>query len=386
MNKKVLYPIIVLVLGIGVAALIALTAPQPVPDDYAPLVTTVRVIEAEPKAEYLTVSSQGTVEPRSQSELIPEVSGRAVWISPALIGGGSFREGDILLRIDDADYRSTLVRAEAALKRAEVELEYARDELKRTQSLHDKNLASQQQLDNVRRASWIAEANLSENRAALDQAQRDLARTEIMAPFDGLVRNEHVDLGQFVTRGQGIGTIYATDYMEVRLPIAADQLTYLGLPPSTRGQIPEAIRPPVTVSADFGNTRLLWEGELIRGEAEFDARTRMLYGVARIRGDTNGDDTLALPVGMFVQAEIRGRKVENIIRLPRSAMRDNNQVMVIDQENRLHFRHVSILRLEHDDMLVNGGLEAGELVCISPLQTAVEGMLVNPVIERDNTR
>jgi RND family efflux transporter MFP subunit len=386
MNRKVLYPIVVLVLGIGVAALIALNAPQPVPDDYEPLVTTVRVIEVEPRAEYLTVSSQGTVEPRSQSELIPEVSGRAVWISPSLVGGGSFQEGEVLLRIDDADYRSALVRAEAALKRAEVELEYARDELQRTQSLHDKKLASQQQLDNVHRASWIAEANLSENRAAVDQAKRDLARTEITAPFDGLVRNEHVDLGQFVTRGQSIGTIYATDYMEVRLPIAADQLAYLGLPPSTRGQIPEALRPPVIVSADFGNTRLLWEGELIRGEAEFDARSRMLYGVARVKGDANGDDTLALPVGMFVQAEIRGRNVENIIRLPRSAMRDNNQVMVIDPDNRLHFRHVSILRLEHDDMLVNGGLEAGELVCISPLQTAVEGMLVNPVIERDDTR
>ena len=156
------------------------------------------------------------------------------------------------------------------------------------------------------------------------------------------------------------------------------------MPASTRGQIPEAIRPPVTLSADFGNTRVLWEGELIRGEAEFDARSRMLYGVARVRADTNGDDTLSLPVGMFVQAEIRGRNVEDIIRLPRSAMRDHNQVIVIDPDNRLHFRHVSILRLEHDDMLVNGGLEAGELVCISPLQTAVEGMSVNPVLERND--
>lgn len=386
MNQKLLYPILVLVLGIGLAVLIAINKPQTIPDNYEPLVATVRVIEVQPRTEYLTVTSQGTVEPRSQTQLIPEVSGRAVWISPALIGGGSFRQGDVLLRIDDADYRSSLLRAEAALKRSEVEFDYAGDELKRTQSLHAKKLASQQQLDNVRRASWVAEANLNENRAAVDQAKRDLGRTEITAPFDGLVRNEHVDLGQFVTRGQEIATIYATDYVEVRLPIAADQLTYLGLPASTRGQIPEDIRPPVTLSADFGNTRLLWEGELIRGEAEFDARSRMLYGVARVRADANGDDYLQLPVGMFVQAEIRGRNVEDIIRLPRSAMRDNNQVMVIDPENRLHFRHVSVLRLEHDDMLVNGGLEAGELVCISPLQTAVEGMRVNPVIERDETQ
>ncbi|MDH4042597.1 MAG: efflux RND transporter periplasmic adaptor subunit [Gammaproteobacteria bacterium] len=383
MNKKLLYPILILVLGVGLAALIALNPAETVPDDYAPLVATVRVIKVEPKAEYLTVTSQGTVEPRSQSELIPEVSGRAVWISPSLVGGGSFARDDVLLRIDDADYRSSLTRAEAALKRAEVEQDYARDELQRAQSLRDKNLASQQQLDNVRRASWVTEANFNESQAAVDQARRDLARTELKAPFDGLVRNEQVDLGQFVTRGQSIGTIYATDYVEVRLPIAADQLVYLGLPLSTRGQIPENLRPPVTVAADFGNARLLWEGELIRAEAEFDARTRMLNGVARLRTDGNGADALPLPVGMFVQAQIRGRKAENIIRLPRSAMRDNNQVMVIDADQRLHFRQVSILRLEHDDMLVDGGLEAGELVCVSPLQTVVEGMRVNPVLEQD---
>lgn len=381
MNKKLVYPIIVLAVGIGIAVLLAVNAPTPTPDDYKPLLATVRVLKVQPQAEYLTVTSQGTVEPRSQSELMPEVSGRAVWISPALVGGGSFARDEVLLRIDDADYRSALVRAEAALKRAEVEQDFAADELSRVESLRGKNLTSQQQLDNVRRAAAVADANLSESQAAVDQARRDLARTELKAPFDGLVREEHVDLGQFVTRGQNIGTIYATDYVEVRLPIAADQLVYLGLPISTRGQIPENLRPPVTVAADFGNTRLLWEGELIRAEAEFDARTRMLSGIARLRTDS----ALPLPVGMFVQAEIRGRRAENIVRLPRSAMRDNNQVMVIDQDNRLHFRQVSILRLEHDDMLVDGGLEAGELVCISPLQTVVEGMLVNPVIEQDDS-
>jgi len=379
MNKKLVYPILVLVVGIGIAVLIALNAPRPTPDDYKPLLATVRVIKVQPQAEYLTVTSQGTVEPRSQSELIPEVSGRAVWISPSLVGGGSFARDEVLLRIDDADYRSALVRAEAALKRGGVEQDFAADELKRMESLRGKNLASQQQLDNARRAAAVADANLSESQAAVDQARRDLQRTELKAPFDGLVREEKVDLGQFVTRGQNIGTIYATDYVEVRLPIAADQLVYLGLPLSTRGQIPENLRPPVTVAADFGNTRLLWEGELIRAEAEFDARTRMLSGIARLRTDSE----LPLPVGMFVQAQIRGRRAENIIRLPRSAMRDNNQVMVIDQDNRLHFRQVSILRLEHDDMLVDGGLEAGELVCISALQTVVEGMSVNPVIEQD---
>ena len=207
-----------------------------------------------------------------------------------------------------------------------------------------------------------------------------MARTEVSAPFDGLVRNEQVDLGQFVTRGQSIGTIYALDYVEVRLPISADQLAFLGLPVSTRGQIVDGDRPPVTVASDFGDTRLLWEGQLVRLEAEIDERSRMIYGVTRLRLEEN-EDTPILPVGMFVQAEIRGRKVENIVRLPRSAMRDNNQVLVVDSDNRLHFRQVKILRLEHDDMLISDGLSDGELVSISPMQTVVEGMLVKPVRE-----
>ena len=385
MSKKLLYPLVILALGIGLAVWMTLNKPETNPAPYERLVTTLRVVEVQPRAEHLTITSQGMVEPRSQTDLIPEVSGRAVWVSPALVGGGVFERDQVLLRIDDADYRSAVVRSEAALKRAEVELDYAADELKRIESLREKQLASQQQLDNARRASWVAEANLSESQAVLDQATRDLERTELKAPFDGIVRNEQVDLGQFVTRGQSIGTIYATDYVEVHLPIAADQLAFLGVPAATRGEIPEAIRPPVTLAADFGNARLLWEGELVRAEAEFDERSQMLYGVARFSSYANGEDALPVPIGKFVQAEIRGRKVDNVIRLPRSAMRDNNQVLVIDQDNRLHFRHVSILRLEHDEMLIDGGLSAGELVCVSPSQTVVEGMLVNPVLVSEST-
>lgn len=380
MNKKILYPILILVLGLGLAVFIALNEPTVDPQPYEPMAATVRVTRVQAGDEYLGISSQGTVQPRSQSELIPEVSGRVEWTAPSLVGGGSFRRDDVLLRIEDADYRNSLQRSEATLQRAEVEHSFAADELKRLQQLHQQQLASQQQLDSARRTARVAEANLSESRASLEQAQRDLARTELRAPFDGLVRSEQVDLGQFVTRGQSIGTIYATDYVEVRLPISADQLRYLGLPIATRGQIAEEARPPVTVASDFGDARLLWEGQLVRLEAEIDERSRMIYGVTRLRLEED-EDTPLLPVGMFVQAEIRGRRVENVIRLPRSAMRDNNEVLVVDADHRLRFRQVSLLRLEHDEMLVSDGLADGELVCISPMQTVVDGMRVKPVIE-----
>lgn len=380
MSKKILFPILVILAGLGVAYLLANSKPAREYEDYEAKPVSVRVMTVAAGAEYLSVKSQGTVQPRSQSELIPEVSGRVIWTSPNLVTGGLFQAEEILLRIDDGDYRTAQLRAEAALERAGVEQEYARDELKRLQSLSEKNLSSQSQLDSARRSFRVAEANLIDARAALDQATRDLGRTELHAPFDGLVRDEQVDIGQFVSRGNNIGTIFATDYVEVRLPIAADQLAFLSMPVYIRGQIPEEMRPPVTISADFGKTRLIWEGELVRTEAEIDEQSRMVYGVTRLRMEMDPEVPM-IPVGLFVQADIQGRRVENVIRLPRSAVRDSNQVLVVDEQNHLRFRQIKILRLEHDEVLISEGLAEGELVCVSPMQTVVDGMRVQPVME-----
>ena len=375
MNKKVLYPIAVLVIGVGLAYVIATTEPAEEVIVFEPLPVLVRVMPVKAVSEFLNISSQGTVQPRSQTELIPEVSGRVTWISSALVGGGSFAAGDILLRIDDADYLTAVDRGRAAVERAEVEQDFASDDLKRTESLFAKKLASQSQLDSARRSARVASANLADFSAGIDQAERDLSRTELRAPFDGLVRKEQVDLGQFISRGQSIGTIYAVDYAEVRLPISPDQIVYLGVPLDIRGQIPAELRPKVTVSAEFGATRVIWEGELIRIESVIDERSRMIYGVSRLRKDPQNSLPM-IPVGLFVQADIQGRKVNNVIRLPRSALRDRNQVLVVDKQDRLRFRSVSILRLEHDEVLISEGLKDGERVCISPMQTVVDGMLV----------
>jgi RND family efflux transporter MFP subunit len=382
MNKRTVYPIVALLAGLAIATLLAISKPELVPEPYERPAAAVRAIRVEARTEHLIINSQGTVQPRSQSELIPEVSGRVIWISPALVDGGSFESGDVLLRIDDADYKTSMERATAQVDRTEVEASFAKDELKRLQRLHDQQLASQSQLDSGKRASRVAAANLVESKANLDQAKRDLERTNLLAPFKGLVREEHVDQGQFVARGSSIGTIYATDFVEVRLPIAPDQLSYVGLAVVRRGQIPEEIRPQVTATADFGTTRLIWNGELIRTEAQIDERSRMGYGVARFENySTESEDSISAPVGLFVQASIRGREVSNIIRLPRSVIRDNNQVLIVDEDNRLHFRTVTILRLEHDEVLIQSGLQDGEIVCLSPMQTVVEGMRVQPVFE-----
>lgn len=380
MNKKSLFTILVLMGGFSIALLISVNKQEVTAQPYKQLIPSIRVVRVQPAKEYLIINSQGTVQPRNQSELIPEVTGRVTYMSAAMVNGGAFEKDEVLVRIDEADYLTLLQRSKAAVMRSEAEHELSKNEFKRVLSLHKRQLASQQQLDDARRAQQVDEALLIEARASLEQADRDLSRTKLRAPFDGLVRSERVNVGQFITRGESIGTIYGTDYVEVRLPISVDQLGFLGLPVSTRGILAPKQRPPVTLIADFGDTRTLWEGHLVRLEAEFDESSRMVYGVVRLQLDDDGASPL-LPVGLFVQAEIRGRQVDQVIRLPRSAMRDNNQVLVVGSDDRIHFRQVSLVRQEHDDILISDGLEGGELVSISAMQAAVDGMLVKPVIQ-----
>jgi RND family efflux transporter MFP subunit len=376
LNKKAVYPLLVFSAAVAVVAVILTTKPAPPADDYIRPATTVRTIIANKKAEYLIVRSQGTIEPRSESQLIPEVSGRVVWMSPALVTGGAFEKDAPLLRIDDADYNSAVKKSEAALTRSNIEREHAGDELARLQKLIGQNLASQSQVDEVQRRHRIADANLSEAKINLEQARRDLSRTEIHAPYSGLVRSEQVDLGQFVSRGTPIATIYADDFVEVRLPVASNQLSYLEL--SVDGQIPMDPPAPVSIQGELGNTQFFWHGALNRVEAEVDARSRMLYVVARFRNEPD-KETPPLLVGLFVQAEIQGDLVDDIIRLPRSAIRDKDQVLVVDADSRLRFRQVTVLRIEDDEVLISSGLEQGESICVSPLQTVVDGMHVQAV-------
>jgi RND family efflux transporter MFP subunit len=310
--------------------------------------------------------------------LIPEVSGRVVWMSPNLVAGGYFTEGQLLVRVDDVDYRNSLERAQATLERAEAEEQHARYEYQRLESLAERNLTSRSQLENSLRAQRVAGANLRDARANYEQAQESLDRTQISAPFTGLVRSEAVDIGQFISRGSAIATLYASGQVEVRLPIADRQLAFLDLPPTLRGELPEGLRPKVTLTTEYAGQQLVWQGEIVRTEAEIDVSSRMVQLVARV---PNIDGQTPLTVGLFVNAKIEGLLAEDIVTLPRSALRNNGQVLVVDSDNKLQFRTIKQLRLYQDNVLVKSGLSRGERVCLSPLQTAIEGMTVSPVVE-----
>lgn len=378
MNRwKMIVPVLVLAVAVlGGAALLA-TAPAVEQADRPSSIRAVRVVEVFPQALPLIVRSQGTVSPRTESELVPEVSGRVVWSSPALVSGGFFREGEALLRVDRDDYETAQARATASLARAEGEWEHAKANLDRREELARQGVASSSQLDDARRQARVAAAALDEAKLVQRQAERDLERTEIHAPFDGRVRVERVDFGQFLSRGQSIATLYATDYVEIRLPIPDAELAYLELPLFRGGAVAEG--PVVTLRARFAGAEHTWHGRIVRTEGEIDPKSRMVHAVARVEdpyGETAGSAPLA--VGLFVEAEIEGPVAEDVLLVPRGALRERNHLLIVDADDRLHPLPVELLRLDREDALVRGSLPPGSRICISQISTFVPGMLVEP--------
>ena len=378
MMRTFVIPTVIVLVFLSLAATLMATSPVLEPSSDRPEPPTVRVQTVESESIELKVHSQGSVVPSTISQLIPEVSGRVVWTSPSLVAGGFFEEGQELARIDTLDHRNSRDRAKAALKRATAEVEHARYEYSRMRSLAERKLVSRSALENGLRAYRVTQAAFEDAQVNFDQAEENLKRTTLRAPFTGLVRAENIDIGQFASRGQAIATLYANDVVEVRLPIADRQLAFLNLPPLRNGNFPASMQPNVKLSAEYGGQVREWYGKIVRAEAEIDTSSRMVQLVAQVKSSEMSQE---LSVGLFVTAEISGLAVDNIISLPRSAMRNDDNVLVVDADNRLRFRRVQALRHYKDMVLVSDGLEAGELVCLSAVQTAIDGMAVRPVTQ-----
>lgn len=373
-------PILILLASLGVLALLVLV--QRRPEERAPTVVAplVRTVVAEPSRERLTVSAHGEVSPRTESDLIPQVSGEIVHVSPSLVTGGFFEKGDVLARIEPADYRVEHEAANAAVARAESGFDRAKKELERQRQLERSAVTSEARIDDAENAFKTAEASLAESRAKQERAERDLARTTIRAPYRGRVRSESVDVGQFVNRGAPIARIYAIEWAEVRLPLPDRELAYLDVPLSPKAAAADTASggARVRLSADFAGERHVFEGRLVRTEGELDPKSRMIHVVARVE-DPYGLETkrsTPLAVGLFVDAEIEGIELDGVIALPREALRDVDQVFLVDADNRLRIRTIELVRAERDRILVRKGLAQGDRVCISPLQAAIDGMAV----------
>lgn len=379
-RAKFLLPILVLVAGCAIAAAIIKARPrverQPAPAQ-APLV---RVMEVRLADLSLDVRAQGTVEPRSEAVLVAQVGGRIERVGRKFAEGAFFRRGDILLWIEEADYRLAVAQAEAAVAQARVNLERERAEAELAVA-EWAELGQGEAPPLTRREPQLAQAraSLKAAEATLEQARLNLERTRVRAPYDGRVRSKQADLGQFVGPGTPLATVYSSDAAEVRVPVPREELSYLELDLG-RGDFGDQ-GPPARLTGSGAGGGPAWQGRVVRADGGFDPRTRMLGLYIEVPDPfARGGGGAVLPMGTFVDAVIQGRRAEGVAVLPRAALRDGDRVLVAVGE-RLRFRPVEVLRKQGEEVVIAGGLEAGELVCVSNLETVVDGMRVRSVLE-----
>jgi RND family efflux transporter MFP subunit len=371
MQRK--YRRLLLIAGLIIGAM-AVTAglgqlkPPPEKKEVASVDTLVEVMPLVAETVNFTVTTQGTVLPRTETILSAEIAGAIVDISPKFVAGGVFERNEVLMHIDPTNYRVAVDQAEALLKQRQIEFDGA------------EKLRSQGYRAESEYAS--AAAALASARAELVRAQRNLERTQIRLPYAGIVRAKESDLGQYVNVGSRLGVTFATDFAEVRLPLTDQDLAFVNLPdPADVAGSGEGEGPRVTLSAIQRGVPTYWQAQIVRSEGVVDASTRVTYAVARIRdpyqrrsGDGGGETIL--PIGTFVAAEIQGTTAANILRIPRSALRGNGQLVVVNDENRLEIRDVDILRTDDRFAYVRDGVVEGEQISLTIIENPVNGMRV----------
>lgn len=376
MNKFVKYsaPVAVLGLGFGIYALLHWSKPEPEKKSEAPRPVSVFVERVQQGDIDLMVSTAGEVRARTQVDLVAQVGGRVAAVSPEFIEGGVVEPGVPLLTIEDTDFRLALSEAEVRVAQAEVAVQ---------QSVADADVARKQLIgaedvsDLALKKPQVAEARarLLAARAALEQANLNLARTRITLPFKGRITDKVADVGEYVSPGTRLGSAFATDKVEVRLPLNDSQLASLGLP---IGYVaPRGDAPKVTFSADVAGQTQYWQGELVRLDAAIDSNTRELYGIAEVESpytDNVSQFGMPLAVGLFVNARIRGRRVEDAYVIPREALRAGNKVYLVNGDGKLEIRDVVVQHSSTTEAVIASGVKLDEQVIVSSIRNPIEGM------------
>jgi len=376
---KVLIPILVLIGSGFIAKSILDNRPEPRKRPQFPKMQAVDAITLSKSNYPVQIGTQGTVQPTHSATLVAEATGTVVDLSENLVLGGSFSKGDVLFRIDDRDYKIALTQANANLAQAIAALqeETARGQLAKAEweSLRPGKKAPEFTLRVPQLAA--ARANRDAAKAQVDRARLDLERTQFIAPFSGKVSEISVDQGQFVSRGARLGQIYSDQSVDVRLPLTSRQLTFLDIPGS--GTIPQSQLPNIELTATVAGVKQTWTGKVIRAEG-VDAGTQQLNVIARV-DNPFAPGKAPLRIDQYVEANIAGKVLEGVFVLPRAALREDREVLLVNKDNQLERREVVVAWADEQTATVSDGLEEGSILVTTPLSTVTNGTPVRATVD-----
>ena len=377
-------------IGLGAVGFVVLTADKPQLKKTEPPVPVpmVRTQTVTSNTLAVPVMGEGTVRPVREIQLVPEVSGKIVYVSSAMVAGGEFTAGQTLLKIDPVDYQLAVTLARARVTDSESALRIVEEDAAASQE--EWQLLNSEKPDEAGKPPALvakepqlaaARAKLEADRADLKKAQLNLERTEIKAPFNGRVSDENVGIGQYVTAGQPLANLFSTDAAEIVLPLEDESLRWFHVPGFTPGDGPGS---PAAVKARIAGRDLVWKGRVSRAEAQLDARTRLINVIVRVDDPYGSRPPLAS--GLFVRVEIEGRQLAQTVIVPRSALRKKDIIWVVGKDNRLTFRNVQVARLLSETVILSAGLENNERVVISPLKAVTDGMRVRVELQQQEIR
>jgi RND family efflux transporter MFP subunit len=394
-KKAVFVGIGIVTLGFVVIFLMLASATKPPKKPVENVSPLVEVLSVELESVTFEVEAHGVVKPRTETTLVSEVSGVIQKVSDDFVAGGYFKQGDVLLRIDPTEYQVSVEQAKARL--AGQKAKFLQEEAKAEQARKEWDLTGRSRdkapILALREPFLLeAKANMQSAEADLKKAQQKLDRTVIRAPYDGMVKLKQADVGQFVATGTQLGATFAVDYAEVRLPLTDKELAFIDIPkwgPSSDLVVPSQ----VDLVASYAGTEIHWDAQLVRMEGVVNEQSRVHYAVVRI-SDPYGiykqnEQQAPLQIGTFVTARIKGKQAQDLYKIPRDAFRDLDSVLISDSANKLYLRDLKIVRAEADYVYVNGGLDQGDRVVLTAIDSPIQGMNLRiagePEIEIERT-
>lgn len=360
---------VVIVLSIGVIGMMVLKKTGPKADREAPAksIPTVKVITPQLCDIQLYVNTQGEVKARMSTQLSSQVMGRTTMVSPKLKAGGVFEKGEVMLEIERVDFITAVARAESALADARLLLE--QEQARAEQALRDwKKLGKGDAPDLVARKPQIlsAKAKVRAAEAEVGRCARDLERTTLRAPYHCRVDESYVDYGAHIIAGMRVADVSSMGVRELRVPVPLKEMAYL--------KDEELIGSAVSVEAEFAGEIKMWRGRVSLSEGKVDRRTMMMHLIVEITGLNDNSATAQPPTGLFAQAVIKGRIMKQVMEIPRSALRDNQTVLTVNEEGQLQVLSVTVARTMKDTVLISRGIPVGSVVITSAIATPVRGM------------
>ena len=376
--RKYIRPIFIIGFGLAVAYFLywlGQTKPQSV-SDAPPIDVEVEILK--PTNHQILISSTGTTQPITQTALTSEVGGEIIYRSKKFSEGSSVIEGEILAKIDDTDLQLQYNNALLQLRTAEVQSQVQKAEAEVAEEVWEKiGEGTAKDLTLKKPQLKQVEAALNVAKAQVESAKKKLDKTDITAPYTGRIQSVNIDLGSTILPGQPVGVIYTANQIEISLPVKDSDLAFLDIPMDGR-KLNDNEKSLVKASALYKGKLQVWTGNIERVDGVIDPVTRMIKIIASFKNEFLEENQTTLPIGLFVEAEINGKFLENVFIVPNVSLTTNNEILIVDRNNQIEMRKIVVLKKLKDSVIIKDGLSIGERIIVSKLNIATSGMDVNP--------